>query len=392
MEKSEILVHISAPCRGSDDVRYRAQVEAILGFQTVSRRVITLKPDDEVGEEGAITAATRDRLLHPQSQYQSHCNNIAPQEHGLPVIDASNRPPTVISNETIAPDEQSLSNVQPHSCFRNDSLDSPVSIIPDSQPERLPSDTGNLQDANQQPVPVLDLYSTDVIPPKRGSQTTLSSSQQSVKKTRRDPHNANETNITQRGESPTHSHLPPAQNFPLSLPAEIRPPLPPISKEKFITHVTPTLEMLATRLKGRTYNPLHQTREPGALERGHWCLRIDILQSVAAEDLTVAPNRTNGVQTWDISLFTRFWAFLSQFIREGRAGWGIWCIVEDASDPQLSHDAFKPTVRQLTLKIYTWGEVASHIYLMLYLASERHIRKMGAQWRDGCNEVVVQMP
>ena len=47
--------------------------------------------------------------------------------------------------------------------------------------------------------------------------------------------------------------------------------------------------------------------------------------------------------------------------------------------------------KSLTLKVYTWGEIASHIYLLLFLASERKIRKMGAQWRDCGEEAVVQM-
>lgn len=45
----------------------------------------------------------------------------------------------------------------------------------------------------------------------------------------------------------------------------------------------------------------------------------------------------------------------------------------------------------LTLKVYTWGEIVGHVYLLLFLASERRIRKMGAQWRDCGEEVVVQM-
>ena len=67
----------------------------------------------------------------------------------------------------------------------------------------------------------------------------------------------------------------------------------------------------------------------------------------------------------------------------------MWCILEKAPIDI-------PTERigiseSLTLKVYTWGEIASYIYLLLFLASERKIRKMGAQWRDCSEEVVVQM-
>jgi hypothetical protein len=42
--------------------------------------------------------------------------------------------------------------------------------------------------------------------------------------------------------------------------------------------------------------------------------------------------------------------------------------------------------------MYAWGEVAIHIYLLLFLASERRVRGMGAEWRDSGEEVVVKMP
>jgi hypothetical protein len=60
----------------------------------------------------------------------------------------------------------------------------------------------------------------------------------------------------------------------------------------------------------------------------------------------------------------------------------VWCILE--RDVLLSD--------RVTLKVYAWGEVAMHVYLLLFLASERRIRGMGAQWRDYREEVVVQMP
>jgi hypothetical protein len=44
------------------------------------------------------------------------------------------------------------------------------------------------------------------------------------------------------------------------------------------------------------------------------------------------------------------------------------------------------------MKVYAWGEIASHIYLLLFLASERRIRGMQAEWRDGAEDVVIQMP
>ncbi|KAL4885255.1 hypothetical protein BJY04DRAFT_180492, partial [Aspergillus karnatakaensis] len=186
-----------------------------------------------------------------------------------------------------------------------------------------------------------------------------------------------------------------------SLPLEIKPPPPPISTSPYTTHITPTLETLTKRLKSpRTYNPSSQTRALDNLERGYWFLRISLVSETESE----------SAASWTTPFFSKFWTFLSDFIaKEARAGWGVWCILEEEKETGDSnantnadvnapsqHTAGdpppEPAQTNLTLKIYTWGEIASHIYLLLFLASDRRVRKMGAQWRDATDEVVIQMP
>ncbi|CAI7594159.1 unnamed protein product [Penicillium bialowiezense] len=163
-----------------------------------------------------------------------------------------------------------------------------------------------------------------------------------------------------------------------SRPMEIHPPKPPVSSEPFTTHITPTLSMLTERLKpARTYNPEWQTRSLDPLERGFWFLHLDCERDGLGEADLALP-------VWTSSVFATFWSFLSDFIgRDGRAGWGVWCILEQDGDLRSG---------LVTLKIYGWGEIAMHTYLLLFLASERRIRGMGAQWRDSQEEVIVQMP
>jgi hypothetical protein len=170
--------------------------------------------------------------------------------------------------------------------------------------------------------------------------------------------------------------------------------------------------MLAERLNpARTYKPSTQTRPLDPLERGYWLVHLAIENQNQHHDPDPAdplqnPNldpelgTTNPIQkptensnpklkenarTWPYPLFHAFWSFLSDFVgRDGRAGWGVWCILE-AAPSTLSHT-------HVSLKIYAWGEVAMHVYLLLYLASERRVRGMGVQWRDAREEVVIQMP
>jgi hypothetical protein len=154
--------------------------------------------------------------------------------------------------------------------------------------------------------------------------------------------------------------------------------------------------MLIKRLKsGRTYNPTNQTRDIDNLERGYWYLHINLVSE--AETTTPNPDPIS----WPIPLFSKFWNFLSDFIaKEARAGWGVWCILEEenSNSPTPEEPTGEPTEpnktheQTLTLKVYTWGEIACHIYLLLFLASDRQVRKMGAQWRDARDEVVIQMP
>ncbi|KAE8311355.1 hypothetical protein BDV41DRAFT_344546 [Aspergillus transmontanensis] len=394
MENSEILVHISAPCGVSDDAHYRAQVEAILGFQSTSRQVLTLKPDDNNNDyDYTISTATSDELFRPQLP----SNNTPLQDPVVPTNDTSNNPAIIISNETIEYEEHELSNGQSHDSSPKDYLDTPVSVIPDSQAGRPSSDTANLQDVDHQLSTIRALSfpcSADLIRAKR-YQTHSPPLRSGRKKLRHSPCTNDKANATQIGDSAVQSTA--LSTFvSTSLPVEIRPPLPPVSKEKFTTHITPTLEILAARLKSRTYRPLEQIRELDKLERGHWYLRINVVEA-EAHDPTIPWQQSNGACIWDMSTFCRFWSFLSEFIKEGRAGWGVWCILEDLPSAQLPHNTQEPAlrqmgIRQLTLKTYAWGEIASHIYLLLFLASERRIRKMGAQWRDSRDDVVIQMP
>ncbi|KAJ5455630.1 uncharacterized protein N7458_003894 [Penicillium daleae] len=230
-----------------------------------------------------------------------------------------------------------------------------------------------------------------------------------------------------------------------TLPLTLRPPPPPISTSTFTTHITPTLSMLTERLKpARTYKPIHEARELDALERGYWAMRINIARTgpdpaQTQEQCQKETNTKNGPpsvptpgtgpsstststtpQPWTETQFTHFWTFLAGFIaRDARAGWGVWCIAEhietetetqtpihtntnttkdqdNYQDPNTAIHTATPTTDDafipILLKIYAWGEVAMHIYLMLYLASERRVRGMGLRWVDSWGEVVIQMP
>ncbi|KAI6093786.1 hypothetical protein F4821DRAFT_221453 [Hypoxylon rubiginosum] len=139
---------------------------------------------------------------------------------------------------------------------------------------------------------------------------------------------------------------------------EIIGPEPPVSvanvePESFIT---PGLERLARDLDiTKRYKPKEETRAIRSLERGYWLL---------------------DCSTWEPQLKRDTWAYLANYVGTGVAGWGVRCCRDE--DFQW-------------LRVYCWGLVIPHIYLLLYLATQRKIRYIGSSWIDGGNKPVIFM-
>ncbi|KAI6839419.1 hypothetical protein KC332_g3467 [Hortaea werneckii] len=170
-------------------------------------------------------------------------------------------------------------------------------------------------------------------------------------------------------DAATTSPLPKTSTSPASLqtlPLAIYPPEPVAALAKFTTHVTYHMNFLAESSFAKdSYKPVSTSRELGRLERGHWLLP------------------SSGISTWPTTLQLDFWNFLSQFISSGNGGWGLWCARE------VQHGDGQGSLG--TVRVYCWGEVVKHVYLLLYTASQSKVRKMGLQWVNGEGKVVVHM-
>jgi hypothetical protein len=146
--------------------------------------------------------------------------------------------------------------------------------------------------------------------------------------------------------------------------------------------------MLAERMNlERHFRPAHQARALHTLERGYWFLRLPIDTS----DPRGAP-----APFWSLELFVQFWNYLSTFIaQEGRAGWGVWCICDlEEGAHNGGNDNIEASSGRvyLTVKVFTWGEIAPHIYLLLYLATDKRVKTLpGLEWRDSKEEPVIRM-
>lgn len=157
-------------------------------------------------------------------------------------------------------------------------------------------------------------------------------------------------------------------------PKILAPPPKPSSKP-FKTHLTPSLAILATKLPLlRFYTHLQSTpplRPLRILERGHWTF----------------PTISFSPTLWDT-----FWKYLKDFIGAGRAGWGVWCVVETCSDlDSKKRDGHNEDDTCKVCKVYCWGEIVPEIWLLLFMASHRQIKGCGAAWIDAGGEITVQM-
>ena len=77
---------------------------------------------------------------------------------------------------------------------------------------------------------------------------------------------------------------------------------------------------------------------------------------------------------WDSGLKKDAWRFLRNYVTGGRAGWGLRCCRDEGFN---------------WLRVYCWGYVVGHIYLLLYMATKREVLVSGCEWVGGDGQTVV---
>lgn len=188
------------------------------------------------------------------------------------------------------------------------------------------------------------------------------------------------TSATERDETTAHSHKPVDMH---SLPAAIFPPTAAVGQQ-FGTHVTPALQRLIAGDIAKCFKPTLEIRAIDNLERGHWRMQMP---------------------SWPSEQLAAFWRNLEHYIAGGNAGWGVWCTREPdtcfrSNSERTEERHGRPaeccgtevSTGHSTIRVYCWGEVVQHVYLLLYVASNSKVRKSGLQWLDSQGTVVVQMP
>ncbi|KAL2017813.1 hypothetical protein VTK56DRAFT_1615 [Thermocarpiscus australiensis] len=134
---------------------------------------------------------------------------------------------------------------------------------------------------------------------------------------------------------------------------------PPCTAEKELRPedmITEVLASLARELNlEKRFQPASQTRDLRPFERGYWLV---------------------DCSSWEPALKRSAWGFLTDYLGKGAAGWGTSC----RRDRDFSW-----------IRLYCWGCVVGHMYLVLYLMSRRRVLYTGASWIGGDGKAVVVM-
>jgi hypothetical protein len=140
---------------------------------------------------------------------------------------------------------------------------------------------------------------------------------------------------------------------------EIRAPIPATASTNLTPEILITTDL--SRLEAtigltRLFYPAYQARDLRPMERGYWLVNCDI---------------------WSPQVRVEAWKRLGDFVGKSKAGWGVCCVRdEDCS----------------VIRVYCWGFVVGHIYLLLFMSSGNKISNTGASWIGGDGQPLIKMP
>ena len=363
----EILVHVSAQSRASDDARYRREALGYVNFEAGVRHEVLVHQSQTPTEfEPAFLIAQGEGGSFSDAELSPTTSNLSPQSssrnsrveqkitvpgkalvsttgpgrtpeasrasfsHGTlsttPVLNPwtrlSSKSPFVHVEHTpadlrprSAPTDPSC--VQETPCFRraqSDSWETPPSVIPDSQPSPLhlkrplTSSSPSPNHRSNFRSPKRQRRQSSSPPVETSSQSCYSSSASaslSLQPQRSCTPSARPTAEVSR------SPLSESAFVPIATVLAIYAPPPQPSTEPFETYITPYLKILVNHLPLAIFFIPQQLQPPARAlqvhERGHWAFPI--------------PPFPAG--EWQ-----KFWSYLETFIRTGRASFGVSCVVE----------------------------------------------------------------
>jgi hypothetical protein len=145
------------------------------------------------------------------------------------------------------------------------------------------------------------------------------------------------------------------------LPKDAFPPPPTTSVARpgtLPSQITKHLAVVKNKNLAR-FKPLKVQRDLENDERGFW--RVDCTR-------------------WASNVQREFWLSLCEHVCSGRAGWATTLHRETGSNDNLG-----------LVRLYCWGEVVEHMWILLWLCSKGKAAGIGSKWIDANGMAVVEM-
>lgn len=360
----EILVHIAAPSRTTDDTKYRQLAQSYLQFNPHNREIVTAVSIPK--QTGVTQSKPLPPLICRDSQdlsFTGAIDNLASPyvHHAEP--GPIGTPPSEIGDSY--PVADNVTRISPTKVLRRYAPPRAAGFVPGTPPEQqfAPKKRPAPSDSDQDITCVeVTRISSSIISHNDSISSSPPTSLLPIANIRADSEPTQSKRVRALS-SPTiiRSSSDPvplsgASDDTISL-LEIRPPSPPVAIDTIEPDalVPPKLAKLALDLSSR-YRPVVHIGL-AALDRGYWLIDCGM---------------------WPAHVREEAWLFLSNYIRSGLAGWGVWC---HRDEEKSNH-----------IRLYGWSHVAKHTYLLLYLASGRCVKTTGATWYGPGGEACVTVP
>ncbi|KIV95553.1 hypothetical protein PV10_03191 [Exophiala mesophila] len=180
----------------------------------------------------------------------------------------------------------------------------------------------------------------------------------------------------------------------------------------FTTHITRTLQTIVDRIPlDKVFRPSRISRPVRALERGRWLLNILVVrdQQVSSSRCPVGNDEKLGAldgefdigrrkvrwtqddgpgrrhSAWTEVEFLNFWRNMSRLVRQGKCGMGCRLVKE------VDREASSELGQVWRITMFCWGEVVAHIWLALWILSDKLTAQTPMQWISGDGTVVIEM-
>lgn len=128
------------------------------------------------------------------------------------------------------------------------------------------------------------------------------------------------------------------------------------SPETWPRQVTPYLEALKEQYPDK-FKPIRKSRNPVDNEKGHWLIDFSTWPAQAQKDI---------------------WNGVCEPLKEGRLSWGAFLYREKGSSKTLGR-----------VQLFNWGELAEHMWLLLWVCSKGKIAGAGLKWMVGRDVILV---